>query len=258
MLQTPDPSEQLTQWRRQVIRFEGQIQQLASGATSLEGAAQVIARELHERLVSPSGSKNSVLVRLFKTHPFESLPSELQRFARSAAPSDGLNPTTPCLTLIGTAGVREQWNCRSASIGHQAIPLTSAEMIQQSPMIAQLLSQFGLELDAVLTPGDNAPPKSPGGIYELFHVQNAAGSPIIPAQKQFVEPFGVKSVVGFGGPLSSGDLYAAILFFSVPVPPEVAALFRSVALTIKIELLRFAIRATFSESSVTSTVDYPA
>ena len=40
----------------------------------------------------------------------------------------------------------------------------------------------------------------------------AAGSPYIPAQEDFVQPVGIRSVLGFGGMLPGGDIFVVILF----------------------------------------------
>ena len=69
--------------------------------------------------------------------------------------------------------------------------------------------------------------------YNVFHVADAKGSPYIPAQEEFVVPFGIKSVVGFGGVLTSGNLFAVIMFCKVAVPREAADNFKSLALDVK-------------------------
>ena len=55
----------------------------------------------------------------------------------------------------------------------------------------------------------------------------------IPAQENFVVPYGIKSVVGFGGVLPSGNLFAVILFCRVAVPRAAADNFKSLALDVK-------------------------
>ena len=56
---------------------------------------------------------------------------------------------------------------------------------------------------------------------------------------EFVVPFGIKSVLGFGGVLPPGDLFAVIMFSRVPVPRETADLFRNLALSVKLAILPF-------------------
>jgi hypothetical protein len=63
------------------------------------------------------------------------------------------------------------------------------------------------------------------------------GSPYVPAQREFVIPYGVKSVVGFGGLLPTGDLFAVILFTRVDVPRESAELFKTLALSTKLAMV---------------------
>jgi hypothetical protein len=54
-----------------------------------------------------------------------------------------------------------------------------------------------------------------------------------------VRRFGIISVVGFGGMLPSGDLFAVVLFSTVRVTPESADRFKSLALDVKTGFSRF-------------------
>jgi hypothetical protein len=67
----------------------------------------------------------------------------------------------------------------------------------------------------------------------VFHVDDAVGSPYIPAQAQFVGRYSIRSVVGFGGSLTAGDLFAVILFTRTFVSPATADRFRTIALDVK-------------------------
>jgi hypothetical protein len=146
----------------------------------------------------------------------------------------------PCLTLLATAGTHPNWNARQASTGHQAIPLLNEQMIAQTPMIARLLQEFGLSPAALLTPDTSLlvdPAQQP---YNVFYVPEALGSPWVPAQAEFVTPYGIRSVLGFGGMLPPGDLFAIILFSTQPIPQETADLFKTISLSVKSALLPFA------------------
>ncbi|HEY4025040.1 MAG TPA: hypothetical protein VGO86_01310, partial [Candidatus Dormibacteraeota bacterium] len=57
-----------------------------------------------------------------------------------------------------------------------------------------------------------------------------------PAQEEFVRPFGIRSVLGFGGLLGRQDLYAVIIFAKAPIPRASAALFRAIAHSAKAAL----------------------
>ena len=58
----------------------------------------------------------------------------------------------PCLALLATAGDEPDWNDRDRSRGHRAIPLASERMVEELPMIAQLIRQLGLDVGSVLRP----------------------------------------------------------------------------------------------------------
>jgi hypothetical protein len=183
--------------------------------------------------VASDGSRACALVRCYKTHLYGKLEPELQSFAKAVLKGLPLGNGVRCLTLLGTVGEEKAWNSRRTSAGHQAIPLPSAEIIEKAPMIAQLIRQFGLELADVVQPTTDLVRSLQGKTYGVFHVPEAVGSPYIPAQKDFVLKFGIRSVVGFGGSLPSGDLFAVILFARVPVSSETADRFRNLALDVK-------------------------
>ena len=75
-----------------------------------------------------------------------------------------------------------------------------------------------------------------GKMYCVFFVPDAEGSPFIPAQEEFVQPCGIRSVLGWGGVLHRGELFAVILFTRVMVPEQSAERFRYVALDVKAAL----------------------
>jgi hypothetical protein len=80
----------------------------------------------------------------------------------------------------------------------------------------------------------------------VFYVDRAEGSPYIPAQTEFVQPQRIQSVLGFGGLLPSGELFATILFTRTYIPREVADLFKTLALNVKVALLPFVDRRVFA------------
>ena len=123
-----------------------------------------------------------------------------------------------CLTLMATVGQAAAWNSRFLSQGHRAVPLPSPEIVEKAPMIAQLIKELGLELSSLLEPSPDVVKALAGKRHGVFHVEMLSGSPYIPAENEFVEKFGIRSVLGFGGVLASGDLFAVILFSTVHVP----------------------------------------
>src|SRR5690606_19963581 len=59
----------------------------------------------------------------------------------------------------------------------------------------------------------------------LLHENNAMTSPLFPDKANFVKPYDIKSVVGFGNWLSTAHFFAVFLFFNVHVKDECAAVF---------------------------------
>ena len=215
------------------------LRKLGSGAESMEEVANRIVCYLRDSLVDSTGAKACALVRFFKTHPYEELPAELREVADGMLSDQLSSQKVQCLTLLGTTGEKPEWNERTSSIGHRAIPLPSKNIVSSFPMISQLVHQLGLEIGTVLKPDPVLLVEMDQKTYNVFHVQEAVGSACIPAQEDFVIPFGIQSVLGFGGLLPSGNLFAIILFSRVSIKRAVAQMFRPMALSTKLAVLPF-------------------
>lgn len=222
-----------------LVRCSQVFRDIGTSAETMEQAAQGITGYLHRTLVDGDGRPAAPLVRLYKTHRFRDLELRLQLFARDAAADGTLADGTRCLTLLGTSGNEPEWNDRLRSVGHQAIPLTSVEVVNQSPMIASLFSQLGVDPAAVVEPVGAHTISLHHRDYDLFFVEDAEGSPMVPAQEGFVVPYGIRSVVGCGGMLPSGDLFALILFTRASLGPDTADLFRTLALSVKATIVPY-------------------
>jgi hypothetical protein len=153
---------------------------------------------------------------------------------------------------MATVGSTGSWNSRHLSRGHRAIPLPSPEIVEKAPMISQLIKDLGLDISQVIEPTPDIVKELAGKRHGVFHVEHALGSPYIPAQEEFVVRHGIKSVLGFGGMLATGDLFAVILFATVQVPASTADRFKSLALDVKSAFSRFNDATVFNRLSVTS------
>ena len=71
------------------------------------------------------------------------------------------------------------------------------------------------------------------------------------AQDEFVVPYGVTSVLGFGGLLRSGELFAVILFSRAPIPEASALRFRAIALDVRSALYAVNEANTWAERPAT-------
>jgi hypothetical protein len=190
-----------------------------------------------------------VLARCFRTNVIAELPSDVQRAILSESGHPG-RAEMQYLTLLASRGEEAAWNGRRGSVAHQAIPLPTAEVVRRAPMISQLILQLGLEIGDVVDPSTRVEPAVQKA-FEVFHVEDAVGSTMVPAQ-EFVRRYGVRSVIGFGGLLPAGELFAVILFARVRITEETAALFRTLALGVKLSLLPYSGKRVY-ESMQAST-----
>lgn len=210
------------------------LRALGSAASSMETAANNIVQHPYNNVInSETNEKACALIRFYKTHPYGQLASGLQEFASGIMGGAPESQDMKCLTMMATAGEHADWNSRSTSSGHRAIPLASADFVGGIPMIAQLVSQFGIEMGSVISPDPNVIGDLARQTFNTFHIADAVDSPCIPAQDDFVKPYGVKSVLGFGGVLSSGELFVVIMFSKVSIPASTASSFRDLSANVK-------------------------
>jgi len=197
----------------------------------MEAAARRVVDRLFAELVDHQGQPACALVRLYATAQLGGLEPRLQDLARANG-GPGCREDTRCLTLLASAGLEPAWNDRRTSEHHQVIPLSDEELVTRLPMVAGLLSGLGIELASVVRPDPADNIARSGRRYDLFFVPEAAGSPLVP-DVRFVERCGIRSTVGFGGVLPSGELFAVVLFTRVALTRAVADLLRSLALTVQ-------------------------
>ena len=233
-----------------IVKCSSSLRRLGKDAHSMEEVADRIVGHLYNNLVDKeSGSKYCALLRFYKTHPFEELGPNLREFAGALLEKEAFSPPPmmKCLTLLATAGDKPEWNSRKESKTHKAIPLPSKEVVASFPMIAQLINHFGVEVSSVIDPNPDLLMDMDERSYNVFYVSEALGSPFVPDQDDFVIPFGIKSVLGFGGMLPCGDLFATILFSRAAITPETANMFKTLALSIKTAILPYVGKYTFSQ-----------
>jgi len=232
---------------KDMVEVSAALRSMGSGAASMEEVADKIVHYLYDHLTEKDGKGNAcALVRLFKTHSYADLDDSLQTFASGIMLASPVSDKMKCLVLLASAGMLPEWNSRKQSEGHKAIPLPSEHFIESFPMITQLIQQLGLEVNTLLQPDPAVVMDMAQKTYNVFLIPDAVGSSYVPAQEGFVIPFKVQSVLGFGGILPSGNLFAIILFSKVKLSRQTADMFRSLALSVKIAILPFDGRAVFS------------
>jgi hypothetical protein len=226
---------------KDMVEFSAALRLMGSGATGIEEVAGRIVHYLYDHLTDgETGERACALVRFFKTHPYGELDADLQQFAAKMLHSPPESPAMKCLVLLATAGIRPEWHSRKLSAGHRAIPLPSEHFIEAFPMVRQLIQQMGLPVGTVLEPDPAVIMDMAQTTYNVFYLPEAIGNRYVPAQEDFVVPFRIRSVLGFGGILPSGNLFAIIIFSRVPVSRQTADMFRTLALSVKVAVLPFA------------------
>jgi signal transduction histidine kinase len=218
---------------------------MGMGATSMEEVAERTVRYLYDHLVDHSGQRSAVLVRFFVTHLYRELDPSLQRHVEKLLGGQPQDPGLYCQTLLATAGLEPAWNDRWRSVHHRALPLT-AETVADNPMFAQVSETFGIVLNQLVYKDGDLLVELEQETYNIFYVHDAIGSEYIPAQEDFVVPYGVRSVLGFFGMLPSGNLFTIIIFSNQLVPKETTEYFRPLALNVKIAALPFDEAAVFA------------
>lgn len=220
-------------------------------AGSLAEVATTIVREL--RGAFPTGSDQSafVLARLFTAERLEDLPERLQQLAanRSAEP---LAPGTRCLTLLGTDGDLVEWQSPATSRAHQVIPLPSRDSLSRAPTVAALVRELGMDAAALLDEVDAADFDRVGTHSDVFYVADAPGVERLIPDQDLVAEHGVRSVVGFGGLLPAGRMFAVVLFSRMAITAEAADMFRTVAMSVKLALLPFCSSPVFGGGDTTA------
>jgi len=211
-----------------MLRLVPALRELSANCNSVERFAQRVSEFLYGAFVDGRGAPQTALVRVYGTAALADLPAAEQQFVARTAP--GLPERTMCLALLGTAGALPAWQDRTASQGHRVIPLRDAAHVGRLPMIAALLTQLGIDIHALVAARSDIVLPTQDDRYRVFYVPDAVGSPVIPAQ-DFVAEHGILSALGFGGALPGGEMYAVILFSTVPVPLTAASLFGTVALS---------------------------
>jgi PAS domain S-box-containing protein len=220
-----------------LVRCATRLRAIGSQSSTMEEAARGIVDHLYTTLVGndAAASRACKLIRFYKTHQFGSLDEPRRQFVQQRAGT--LADHTPCLTLLASRGDEPQWNDVAGSREHQAIPLRDREAVASLPMVSRLVQQLGVDLGPIFDNADVSIFQENQRTCNVFHVPRALGSPYVPAQAEFVEKYGIESVLGFGGMLPRGDFFVILLFARVNILPAVCDLFKTMALSARVAVL---------------------
>ncbi|PSB47002.1 histidine kinase [filamentous cyanobacterium Phorm 6] len=213
------------------------LRQLGRNTASMEATSQKIVKYIYQHFCnSQTGENTCVLVRLFKTHPYGELEDSSQQSARRLMNGNSPAADMKCWTLLAAAGAEPQWNSRHTAAENTAIPLVSTELVAQIPAISGMIRQFGLDIPTVLGIEPERFVQLEPAVLNIFHVPEAKDNALIPEQNSLIIPYQVKSVLGFGGLLRSGSLFAVVISLKVKIPQSTAQMFKYLALSVKTSL----------------------
>lgn len=213
------------------------LRRLGTGAITLQEIAHRLVRHLCTSFTrDKTGKPACVLVRLFKTTPYGLLTPDLQALADQKLQPQQPSPSLPCLTLFASAGIHPGWNDPTLFSRFRVLPLNGPDALERLPMFQQLFRQLGFTLPHVTAWNQNLLLDPSEHSFNVLHVPEALGSPHVPVQEEFVRRYGIRSVLGFGAPLSNGDLFSIILFSKDYISEETAQLFKPLALCTQIAL----------------------
>lgn len=187
------PRHQVEQWGHDLYRTYFQ------GWPSFQAVAQALVHTLGNGLVNDHQQPISALVRVF----YAGLCADLPAAYRGKLPTgDGY-----CLSLMATMGIEAAWCDVYQSRRHQVVPVD--DML--APMFQAAFRQTAIEQGVQI--GTDLPTNlSESGLTQVFYVPQALGSPIVPDQAEFVELYGIKSVVGIGSSFLEGGGYLLLVF----------------------------------------------
>ncbi|NQE33023.1 histidine kinase [Microcoleus asticus] len=226
------------------------LRQLGRNTASMEASSQKIVNYIYQHFCdSQTGENTCALVRLFKTHPYGKLEDSLQQSARRLMNGNSPAADMKCWTLLAAAGTEPQWNSRHTAAENTAIPLVSTKLVAQMPAISEIIRQFGLDIPTFVGIERERFLQLEPAVLNIFHVSEAKGSPFIPEQNSLIVPYQVKSVLGFGGLLPSGSLFAVVMFLKVKIPQSTAEMFKTLALSVKTALSVFDEKNIFESSN---------
>lgn len=215
------------------LELGSRLRAAGESATSMEEVATAAVRTISEETHSERDEPGCALVRCFLTLRRSRLPTRLAEIVASRAADD--DPDDQFLVLLATEGVEPNWCDRRRSRQHQIIPLADPTGSMTFPMVTRMFRQFGCPLpaqaahrEAFVEPEQHA--------FGVFHVENAGGSSGIPDQ-DFISRYGVASVVGVGGRLPTGDVFALLVFSRDPIDRTRATFLQPWALSITLAFL---------------------
>lgn len=211
------------------------IRAMAASTTRVECFAQDVMAYCQALFVQrQSGDAEVVLSRCFVTQTYGELSSDVRDYVEGGFREDCVGIQGTYLILMGSAGVVPGWNDPSLSSRYRAVPLGASDFSTRFPMFAECLRPEWIRRTSTTQCDDSLTIDSMGSGLQMFCLSEVEKSAFIPAQKDFVEPYGVKSALGCVGRCGPDRYFFVIMFVRTGVSKEVMELLRLVALAIRV------------------------
>lgn len=162
---------------------------------SFEAIAQALTQRIYEQF-----SPDIALARIFRVSKYAEIPADLASLADSS--------TSHWVILAGSYGDKPQWCGRANSVNHRII-----SAISSTPMIAAALQKSRIDVGSAQHA--MIPDAKMIELGHYFYVPDAIGDERIPDQRNFVQPYGIRTVIGVGSRFLSGAAYLMVIFTKV-------------------------------------------
>jgi len=217
----------------EIIKLSRHIKEKCINFSSFEEVAQELMRVLYSSFVTEGGRSPFVLARFFKSCAYGDLPDDIRNYIHNRESKENLVSDDKYLTLLGSFGELDNWKNRNLSENYKAFPIHDQHLLDKFPMLSTVFDQIGLDLSQLKRADKSILIKDSHKQYGVFCVENANGNKLIPKQAEFVKPYSVKSVFGFGGMYSTSNVYAVLVFSRERLSRKHTQLFLSLNPSIK-------------------------
>ncbi|MCF6147646.1 MAG: PAS domain S-box protein [Candidatus Kuenenia sp.] len=217
----------------EILKLSEFIKEKCCALSCLENAAQEITKILYESFTTDSGKRPFALVRFFSTDSYNTLPEDIQTYIQYKEQRKIQSSEDRYLTLLGTYGDREEWRSRKDSKDCQAFSLSDPHFYSKFPMLSAVFRQIGIERISGPQLDTGILVKEQHKRLSSFCVEDAVESKFIPKQSEFVKPFAIQSVFGFGGIYPAGSAYVMIIFSKEKISKENSSVFLSLNPAVK-------------------------
>jgi len=228
--------------------------------SNLEQVAQEMMKTLCQTIVTDSDNSAIVLGRFFKSCSYSDLTEDIQNYIQQREETNAITPESKYLTLLGTWGEQKEWQKIEESKNYKAFSLNDKDVLYKFPMLSAVFNQIGYNIPTETEPDKSIIIDNQDKEYGVFYVKDATGNKLVPKQAEFVESYGIKSVIGFGGRYGNNNIYSIILFFRECISRQTAELFPSLNPAIKFLTLRHEMTGNIfnSDELIDSKTDIPS